>query len=100
VMGDLEPQKKITAHELGFIIDVIGRTPEISKAVCMFARLQMLHLPYPGRLTTAGNVAIAFSPSDIFVGEAYVFNIWHLLPLEGEEIHKIFKTRMVEFPKP
>jgi hypothetical protein len=100
VMGDLEPQKKITAHELGFIIDVIGRTPEISKAVCMFARLQMLHLPYPGRLTTAGNVAIAFSPSDIYVGETYVFNIWHLLPLEGEEISKIFKTRIVEFPKP
>jgi hypothetical protein len=100
VMGDLEPQKKITAHELGFIIDVIGRTPEISKTVCMFARLQMLHLPYPGRLTTAGNVAIAFSPSDIYVGEAYVFNIWHLLPLEGEEISKIFKTRIEEFPKP
>ena len=100
VMGDLEPQKKITAHELGFVIDVIGRTPEISKTVCMFARLQMLHLPYPGRLTTAGNVAIAFSPSDIYVGEAYVFNIWHLLPLEGEEISKLFKTRTEEFPKP
>jgi Acyclic terpene utilisation family protein AtuA len=99
VMGDLEPQKKITAHELGFIIDVIGKTPEISKTVCMFARLQMLHLPYPGRLTTAGNVAIAFSPSDIHVGEAYVFNIWHLLPLEGEEIHRIFKTRVEEFPR-
>jgi hypothetical protein len=44
-------------------------------------------------------VAIAFSPSDIYVGETYVFNIWHLLPLEGEEISKIFKTRVVEFPK-
>ena len=99
VMGDLEPQRKITAHELGFIIDVIGKTPEISKTVCMFARLQMLHLPYPGRLTTAGNVAISFSPSDIYVGEAYVFNIWHLLPLEGEEIPRIFRTRVEKFPR-
>lgn len=99
VMGDLEPETKITSPELGFIIDVIGKTPEISRSVCMFARLQLLHLPYPGRLTTAGNVAIAFSPSDIYVGETYVFNIWHLLPLEGEEKYKIFKTRIVKFPR-
>ncbi len=99
VMGDLEPQKKITAPELGFIIDVIGKTPEISRTVCMFARLQMLHLPYPGRLTTAGNVAIAFSPSDIYVGETYVFNIWHLLPLEGEEKNDIFPIQIIEFPR-
>lgn len=99
VMGDLEPQKTISSHELGFIIDVIGKTPEISRAVCMFARLQMLHLPYPGRLTTAGNVAIAFSPSDIYVGETYVFNIWHLLPLEGDEKDEIFKTRILDFPR-
>lgn len=99
VMGGLEPQKKITSHELGIIIDVIGKSPEISKAACMLARLQLLHLPYPGRLTTAGNVAIAFSPSDIYVGETYIFNIWHLLPLEGEEKYKIFKTRVIEFPR-
>jgi hypothetical protein len=99
VMGGLEPQKKITSHELGIIIDVIGKSPETSRAVCMLARLQLLHLPYPGRLTTAGNVAIAFSPSDIYVGETYVFNIWHLLPLEGEEKYKIFKTRVIEFPR-
>jgi hypothetical protein len=99
VMGPLEPQKKITSHEIGILADVIGTTPEISKTVCMFARLQMLHLPYPGRLTTAGNVAIAFSPSDIYVGETYVFNIWHLLPLEGDEKFEIFRTRIVEFPR-
>jgi hypothetical protein len=99
VMGSLEPQKKITSHELGFVIDAIGKTPEISQAVCMFARLVMLHLPYPGRMTTAGNVAIAFSPSDVYFGETYVFNIWHLLPLEGSEKHDIFLTEIAEFPR-
>ena len=99
VMGALEPQKKITSHELGIVADVIGRTPDISRTVCMFARLQILHLAYPGRLTTAGNVAIAFSPSDIYVGETYVFNIWHLLPLDGNEKHEIFETKIVEFPR-
>lgn len=99
VMGPLEPQKKITSHELGFVVDAIGRTPEISRAVCMFARLQMLHLPYPGRMTTAGNIAIAFSPSDIYFGETYVFNIWHLLPLEGDEKYEVFKTEIMEFPR-
>ena len=99
VMGALEPQKTITSHELGIVADVIGRTPEISRTVCMFARLQILHLSYPGRLTTAGNVAIAFSPSDIYVGETYVFNIWHLLPLEGNEKHEIFETEILQFPR-
>lgn len=99
VMGPLEPEKKIASHELGILVDVIGDTPDISKTVCMFGRLQILHLSYPGRLTTAGNVAIAFSPSDIYVGETYVFNIWHLLPLEGDEKYDVFKTRIIEFPR-
>jgi hypothetical protein len=99
VMGALEPEKEIRGHELGIVVDVIGRTPEISKAACMLARLQLLHLPYPGRLTTAGNVAIAFSPSDVYVGETYVYNIWHLLPLDGDERYDVFETQVVEFPR-
>lgn len=99
VMGVLEPVKQITSHEICFVIDVLGKTPEVSKAVCMLARLQLLHLPYPGRITTAGNVAFPFSPSDIYVGETYIFNIWHLLPLEGEEKWAVFKTKILEFPR-
>lgn len=99
VMGPLETQKKITSHELGIVADVIGKTPEISKDVIGFAHLQLIHTPYPGRLTTAGNVAFAFSPSDIYVGETYSFNIWHLLPLSGREKYDVFKTRVVEFPR-
>ena len=99
VMGALEPEKKIHSHEVCFLVDVIGKSPGISKAVCMLARLQLLHLAYPGRMTTAGNVAFPFSPSDIYVGETYIFNIWHLLPLEGEEKYGIFKMRMDEFPR-
>ena len=99
VMGGLEPEKKIRSHEICFLVDVLGKSPEISRAVCMLARLQLLHLPYPGRITTAGNVAFPFSPSDIYVGETYVFNIWHLLPLEGEEKYRIFKMRVDEFPR-
>ncbi len=99
VMGALEPVKRITSHEICFVVDVLGKTPEVSKAVCMMARLQLLHTPYPGRITTAGNVAFPFSPSDMYVGETYVFNIWHLLPLEGEEKCGIFKMRTHKFPR-
>ena len=98
-MGDLEPQRKIRSHELGIVVDVIGKTPEISKAVNMMAWLQLMHLHYPGRLTTAGNVAMAFSPGQIYAGEAYAFNIWHLLPLEDDEKYEVFKTDVIEFPK-
>ena len=99
VMGVLEPIRKIASHEICLLIDVLGKTPEISKTACMMARLQLLHLPYPERTTTAGNVAFPFSPSDIYVGETYVFNIWHLLPLEEEEKCGLFKMRIDEFPR-
>jgi len=98
VMGSLEPQKGITSHELCIVVDSIGKSPDISKLVCMLGRLQIIHLDYPGRLTTAGNVAVPFSPSDIYMGEAYQFNIWHLLPIKEEENYQIFKTRILEFP--
>ncbi len=79
VMGALEPQKEITSHEIGIVIDVVADTQEHSSAACAIARSTLLHYGYPGRIATAGNLAFPFSPSDMKVGEIYVFNIYALL---------------------
>ena len=84
VMGRIEPVKE-PAHELGLLLDVLGRTEDISRAVCAKARYAFLHTDFPGRLCISGNLAIPFSPSDMAVGQVYEYNIWHVMdcdPLE------------------
>jgi len=76
--------------ELGIIIDVVGESKEIADSICALARSTLLHYGFEGRITTAGNVAFPFSPSDISMGEVYEFNIHHLLKVEDPlEIAKI-----------
>ncbi|HKK30678.1 MAG TPA: acyclic terpene utilization AtuA family protein [Alphaproteobacteria bacterium] len=84
VMGKWEPAKT-PAHELGVLIDVIGETPEIAEAVCGLARAAILHVAYPGRQATAGNIAFPFSPAEIDAGPVYEFNIYHLMEIDDPE---------------
>jgi hypothetical protein len=84
VMGAWEPNKKPT-HELGILIDVIGASAEIADAVCGLARSTILHITYPGRQATAGNIAFPFSPAEIPAGPVYEFNIYHLLEIDDAE---------------
>jgi len=43
----------------------------------------LLHYGYDGRISTAGNLAFPFSPSDIKAGEVFEFSIYHLMEIEG-----------------
>lgn len=81
VMGALEPVKA-RPHEIGLIIDVVGDTPQIAETVCAMARSLTLHWGYEGRIATAGNLAVPFSPADFAAGEVYEFNIYHLMELD------------------
>lgn len=67
---------------LGIILDVTGKTPEISATVCSVARANMLHYDYSGRKSTAGNLAFPYSPSDIKMGAVYVFSLYHLCEVD------------------
>lgn len=71
--------------DMGIVIDVIAKTQELANSVCALARARMLHCDYPEneitekRKSTAGNLAMPFSPSDIHVGEVFEFSIFHLV---------------------
>ncbi len=86
-MGAIEPVQETAAHELGLLVDVIGDTEEISKAVCAKMRYILLHGDFEGRMCISGNMAIPFSPSDMPVGPVYEFSVWHVMecdhPLEA-----------------
>jgi len=90
VMGDLEPVKEIKSHELGIVIEAVADSQEKADTVCSFARSTMLHYGYEGRISTAGNLAFPYSPSDFHAGKVYAFSLYHILEVEDPcELFKI-----------
>ncbi len=75
------------------LIEAISVDGELAKAVVSWARSFLMHYHYRGRKATSGNLAIIYSPSEIEVGETYIFNIHHLVKLEKEE--ELFKTEFI-----
>lgn len=83
VMGELEPRKSIPGHELGIVIEVVAKSQEIANTICSFTRSTMLHYGYAGRISTAGNLAFPYSPSDFKAGEVFVFNLYHIVEVDN-----------------
>jgi hypothetical protein len=54
----------------------------------------MLHYGFPGRVSTAGNLAFPFSPLNIPAGPVYEFNIYHLV--EEHDPHRLFPMDIIE----
>ena len=82
VMGALEPDPRPQGHELGIVIEAVAGTQEIANTVCSFARSTMLHYGYEGRVSTAGNLAFPYSPSDFKAGAVYQFSVYHLMDVD------------------
>lgn len=85
VMGSMEPEKNRVSHELGLVMEVVAPDQEEANTVCSCLRSTLLHFSYPGRIATAGNLALLYSPSDIPCGEVYEFNIYHLMEVDDPE---------------
>ncbi|HHV35926.1 MAG TPA: DUF1446 domain-containing protein [Syntrophomonadaceae bacterium] len=81
VMGPQEPNP-VNGHEVGIVLEAVAEREELAESVLGFARSTMLHFGFPGRLSTAGNLAFPYSPSDFRVGAVYVFSVHHLLKLD------------------
>ena len=69
-------------RELCVVIDAVAPTQEQADTICGFARSTMLHYGYEGRVSTAGNLAFPFSPSDFKVGGVYEFSVYHLMEVD------------------
>ncbi len=89
VMGALEPNPAAEGHELCVVIEALAETQEQADSICSVTRSTLLHYGYEGRIATAGNLALPFSPSDIRVGQAYTFGVYHLMRIDSQEIFPI-----------
>lgn len=87
-MGSLEPNPNVKSHELCIVIEALCPTQDQANTLCSVARSTMLHYGYEGRVSTAGNLAFPFSPSDITVGKVFEFSIYHLMDTKNEILFK------------
>src|SRR5262252_2580605 len=62
--------------------ECIAPTPERAEEVIRTTKQYLLHHGYAGRLCTAGNLAFPFTPPELVVGEAYCFNVFHLMDVD------------------
>lgn len=97
VMGLLEPQREITSHELGIVIEAVAPDQDTANTICSFARSTMLHYGYRGRISTAGNLAFPYSPSDFEAGEVYEFNLYHVM--EVDDPNELFPIEVIMIPE-
>lgn len=79
VMSMFKGIEESHSDELLIIIEAVGSTQAEANTICGFARSTMLHFGYEGRISTAGNLAFPFSPSDCKMGEVYEFSLYHLM---------------------
>jgi len=93
VMGVRETASFAVPHEMAFVVEVQADTQDLANAVIGIARLSMLHSDFPGRMCREGNMAIPFSPSDISLGLAYEFSVFHIV--EVDDPNQLFPVEYV-----
>jgi hypothetical protein len=73
------PQGEAPPGEVFIMGECIAPTRERAAEVVRTCKQYLLHYGYPGRLSTAGNLAFPFTPPEVSLGPAYRFNVYHLL---------------------
>jgi hypothetical protein len=82
VMGALEPDNVIDGHEVGLVVEVIGRTAEEAHAVSSIAWHTGLHHPVPEWEGLISNWAFPYSPPEMDGGPVYRFCVNHVVELD------------------
>ena len=76
------PENEPPPGEVFIMGECIAPTRERASEVVRTCKQYLLHFGYPGRLSTAGNLAFPFTPPEVSLGPAYRFNIYHLLHVD------------------
>jgi hypothetical protein len=79
------PENEPPPGEVFIMGECIAPTRERAAEVVRTCKQYLLHFGYPGRLSTAGNVAFPFTPPEVSLGPAYRFNVYHLLHVDDAD---------------
>jgi hypothetical protein len=94
VTGNRVPVSRPLPGEIGIVLEVVAINQELADYILALARATALHQHFPGRKTSAGNIAFAFSPSDFRGGRVYEFSIYHLMETENPD--RFFSVQIEE----
>ena len=79
------PAGEASPGEVFIMGECIAPTRERASEVVRTCKQYLLHYGYPGRLSTAGNLAFPFTPPEVSLGTAYRFNVYHLLKVNDPD---------------
>jgi hypothetical protein len=72
-------------REVFILGEVIADTPDLAKAATTVLKQYLLHHGFPGRVSTAGNVAFPITPPEVQTGTAYRFSAYHVMQVDALE---------------
>ena len=73
--------------EVGLVVEFIADAAELALAAAAVFRQHLLHHGFPGRVSTAGNIAFAFTPPEFNCGTAYRFALYHVMQVDDIDAH-------------
>lgn len=84
------PPAQHSQHEAGLVIEFVAPTAELARTAAGVFKQNLLHHGFPGRLCSAGNLAFAFTPSELDAGTAYRFVLYHVM--QAAPLDEIFRV--------
>jgi hypothetical protein len=93
-MAELEPVKDFVPLEITVMLEVAAESQQLATAIVNRARVAMLHCPYPGRKSTAGNLAFPFTPLETPLGQVCKFNVYHIMEVDSPT--ELFPIKFLE----
>lgn len=82
VLGEREPVREITSHEICVVIEVVAPDLHEAKAIAKMAKYCSLRVHYPGKLGTAGGCAMPADDVLTYGVPSYEWVVDHLLRLD------------------
>jgi hypothetical protein len=82
------PEAQRSSHEIGLVIEFLAPDAGMAKTAASVFKQNLLHFGFTGRLTTGGNLAFAFTPSEIDANDCYRFVLYHVM--EGVRADELF----------
>jgi hypothetical protein len=92
------PESQRSQHELGLVLEFLAPDMEQARTAAAVFKQNLLHFGYPGRLSTGGNLAFAFTPSECDAHDSYRFVLYHLL--EGVDPDQVFVVDVQDWALP
>jgi hypothetical protein len=92
VLGPSEPETA-APRELGILCEAVAESEALAHAVAQAAESAIITAPYPGGISSTGNLAMPFSPLVVDAGAAYEWRVFCVAQADDEA--SLFPVEMV-----